>query len=262
MKLLLVLGSDDTYDLISIYLRPLGFDLIRYQHAVKAMDNIDEIDPSGIIISAEDFPRHWKVLVQFVRAGRSKEDCPIILLKGGNFSMEEASKAFYLGVNGMVSEDLNNSVEIDRLQSILGRYVPVEEKRKTRRIPVRPWNRLGLLFSNPFHRSIITGDIKTISNTGAAFRPEHPSLMEGIKADLELSGCSLRAGEYILSPVCKVVRMGRIISLEFISFPEGERETLEAYLETLPLEDLQSDLQSEEAPRPEAAPVNEPQPAP
>jgi DNA-binding response OmpR family regulator len=238
MKLLLVLGSDDTYDLISVYLRPLGFDLIRYQHAVKAMDNIDEADPAGIIISAEDFPRHWKVLVQFVRAERSKDDCPIIVLKGGNFSMEETSKAFYLGVNGIVSEDLNNSVEIDRLQSILSRYVPVEEKRKTRRIPVQPWNRLGLLFSNPLHKSIIIGDIKTISNTGIAFRPEHPVLIKDIKADLELSGCSLRAGEAILSPVCKVVRTGRIISLEFISFPEGEQTVLEAYLEALPLEDL------------------------
>jgi hypothetical protein len=68
MKLLLVLGSDETGNLISSYVEPLGFNLIRYRHVIKAMDNVDEIDPTGIIISARDFPRHWKVLVQIGRA--------------------------------------------------------------------------------------------------------------------------------------------------------------------------------------------------
>jgi hypothetical protein len=49
---------------------------------------------------------------------------------------------------------------------------------------------------------------------------------------------SLRAGDAILSPVCKLVRTGRIISLEFVSFPENEREILKKYLEELPLKKL------------------------
>jgi hypothetical protein len=35
-----------------------------------------------------------------------------------------------------------------------------------------------------------------------------------------------------------LVRTGRIISLEFVSFPENEREILEKYLEELPLKKL------------------------
>jgi hypothetical protein len=80
--------------ILYLYVKPLGFELIRYHHVLKAMDNIDETDPSGIIISARDFPRHWKTMVQFVRSERPKDACPIIILKGENFPLEETSKAF------------------------------------------------------------------------------------------------------------------------------------------------------------------------
>jgi hypothetical protein len=235
MKLLLILGSDETDELISLYIRPLGFDLIRYRHVLKAMDNVDEIDPAGIIISARDFPRHWKILVQFVRTQRSREECPIIVLRGENFPLEESSKAFFLGVSGIVSEALETREEIDRLQAILGRYIPLEERRKSRRFYSGPWNRFGFLVFNPLTGTIIPGEIKNLSATGLSFLPVNPAMTKDITLNMELPECSLRAGKDILSPVCRLVRTGRIISLEFISFPENEREILEKYLEELPL---------------------------
>jgi hypothetical protein len=244
MKLLLVLDGDDTYDLISLYVKPLGFELIRYRHPLKAMDNIDEVDPAAIILSARDFPRHWKALVQFVRGERTKEACPIILLKGENLLLEETSKAFFLGVNGIVEEALDTASEIDRLQSILGRYVPIEEKRKSRRYHAEGWNRFGFLISSPKDGVIITGEVKTISGTGLSFYPDHLSLMNAIVLNQELSECSLRAGDAILSPVCRLVRTGRILSFEFVSFPEDEQAALEIYLEGLPLQELRSKQQN------------------
>ncbi|MDR1047696.1 MAG: PilZ domain-containing protein [Treponema sp.] len=238
MKLLLVLGSDETHDLISLYVKPLGFELIRYSHVLKAMDNIDEADPTGIIVSVGDFPRHWKILVQFVRAERSKDACPIILLKNEKFPLEETSKAFFLGVSGIVSESLNDPQEINRLQSILSRYIPVEEKRKSPRIHIESWHNFGFLVSNPRDNAIISGEIKTISNTGLSFSPTHASMTKDILLNDELPGCSLRVGDRILSPVCKLVRTGRIVSLEFTALPGAEQNFLNKYLEDLPLEDL------------------------
>jgi DNA-binding response OmpR family regulator len=238
MKLLLVLGSDDTYNLISLYVKPLGFELIRYYQVLKAMDNIDEADPTAIIISARDFPRHWKILVQFVRHERPKDVCPIIVLKGDNFSLEDSSQAFYLGVSGIVTESLDNSAEIDRLQSILGRYVPVEEKRRAHRFYAEPWHRLGFVITNPGDKILITGEVKSISVGGLSFRPDHSALMKDFTLHTELPECSLRAGNLILSPVCRLTRTGRIVSLEFVSFPEDEHEALQAYLERLPLQEL------------------------
>ncbi|MDR0451145.1 MAG: PilZ domain-containing protein [Treponema sp.] len=247
MKLLLVMGSDDTSNLISLYIKPLGFELIRYHYVLKAMDNIDEADPSAIIISARDFPRHWKTMVQFVRSERPKDLCPIILLKGNNFPLEETSKAFYLGVSGIVDEALNDSAEINRLQNILSRYIPLEEKRRARRYQAKKWQRLNFVFAGPKDKTIVTGEVKTISTGGLSFYPEHPAVMKDIWLNTELAECSLRVGDKILSPVCRLARTGRIVSMEFVSFPREEEGILEKYLESLPLEELKHKKQTQQA---------------
>jgi hypothetical protein len=235
MKLLLVLNSDDIYNFISFNVNPLGFDLIRYFHILKAMDNIDEIDPRAIIISARDFPRHWKIMLQFVRAQRSKEDCPVIILTGENFSMEERSMASFLGVSGIVTDAMDDPVEMDRLQAILGRFLPVNEKRRSRRIRVEPEYMFGFLFVHPKDGAIVTGVIRDISSGGLSFLPDNPSFMGSIGLNTELKECSLRAGDSILSPMCRLARTGRIVSMEFISLSEEEQAALDSYLAHIPL---------------------------
>jgi hypothetical protein len=237
MKLLLVLGSDNAYDLISLHLKPLGFEPIHYRHVLKAMDNVDEVDPSAIIISASDFPRHWKVLVQFIRSERPKETCPIILLYNGKLPLEASSQAFYIGVSGIIDDSLDTK-ELDRLQTILTRYIPTEEKRKTRRFFNSDWNHFGFLISNPGDNAIIPGDVKNISISGLSFLPAYSAMMKDITLNMILNGCSLRAGDRILSPVCRLARTGRIVSIEFISFPSGEYKVLQGFLEALPLQEL------------------------
>jgi hypothetical protein len=239
MKLLLAIGSDDTSDLISLYIRPLGFEMIRYRHIVKAMDNVDEVDPAGVIISANDFPRHWKAMVQFIRVERPKEICPIILLAGKNFPLEATTQAFYIGVSGIVDENLSTP-DLDRLQTIISRYIPVDERRRARRFYTGEWTRFGLLISNPADKTIIPGEVKNISATGLSFFPAHSTLMKDIKLHTTLPYCSLRVGHLILSPSCRLARAGRIMSLEFISFPADEQDILETYLEELPIIELRN----------------------
>ena len=238
MKLLLVMSSDESYSHILIYVKPLGFDFIRYNYVHKAMDNIEEIDPAALIISANDFPRQWKTMVQFVRSERSKENCPIIILSGENFSTEEALKASFLGVSGIIPEALDRPSEINRLKEILGRYLPVNERRRTRRIQTEGWQRFGFIFSRPNDKIMISGEVKDISIGGFSFLADNPSLMDQVFLDMELEECSFRAGDTILSPVCRLARTGRIVSLEFISFPDGEQEVLSKYIENLPLLEL------------------------
>jgi hypothetical protein len=239
MKLLLALASDDTYDLISLYIRPLGFELIRYRHIIKAMDNMDEVDPAGIIISANDFPRHWKAMVQFIRAERSKEICPVILLTGKNFPLESTTQAFYIGISGIVNETLAGP-DLDRLQTIISRYIPVDDRRRSRRFFTSEWARFGLLISSPVDKTIIPGQVKNISVSGLSFSPAHSTLMKDINLHTVLPQCSLRAGPMILSPRCRMARTGRIVSLEFVSFPGDEQNMLEKYLEELPIIELRN----------------------
>jgi hypothetical protein len=229
MKLLLVLGSDDNYGAFIQTIEPLGYDLIRYRHVLKAMDNIDEIDPAAIVISARDFPRHWKILVQFVRNERSKEVCPIIILKGDRFNAEETSKAFFLGVNGVITETLQRQEEVHHLKTILDRSAPPSQEQKPWFF-VEPWHRIGLLIADIAGNAIITGNVITISTEGLSFSPDHPLPIQAVMLNKELKECSLRIGDAILSPVCRITGIEKNIPLEFVSFPNDEQRILERYL--------------------------------
>jgi len=237
VKLLLVLGSDDCIDAMRRGLAPMGYDLIRYRHVLKAMDNIDEVDPCAIVVSARDFPRHWKILVQFVRAERSKEACPIVLLKSAAFGAEETSKAFFLGVNGVLDDSLFTAEKLSLLQGMLGRRSSAREKRRHFRFAVEPWHRVDFLVADLLEREIVRGVVGNISSGGILFSPEdaraleHARSIAGANASREFRQCSLRAGEAILSPVCRLAHVGKTLSLEFVSFPPGEEAELENYIE-------------------------------
>jgi hypothetical protein len=135
-------------------------------------------------------------------------------------------------------EALDNFGEIDRLQNILGRYIPVEEKRRSHRFYAENWNRFGFIFVSPRDGTLITGEVKTLSSGGLSFFPDHSALMKDITLNMELKECSLRIGDNILSPLCRLSRTGRIVSMEFLSFPGGEKNILESYLENLPLQEF------------------------
>jgi hypothetical protein len=204
------------------------------------MDNIEEIAPSTIIVSAKDFPRHWKTLVQFVRYSRSKLECPIILLKGPNFSLEEASKAFFLGNSGIVSEDHTRPSEVDQLQRLLSRYVQLEEKRGSNRFHIEDPGKAGICVINPVTRSMITGPVQTISASGISFQPEEIFALDSLGENIELSECSIRVGEDFITPICRVVRTEPDMSMEFIFLPDVDRMLLDNFLEALPLQELKA----------------------
>ena len=208
----------------------MGFELIHYSHVLKALDNIDEIKPDAIIVSAKDFPRHWKVLVQFVRSIFAKENCPIILLTGHIFPEEEKSKASYLGVSCQINESLGDREEFDRLQNVLSRHKQTDERRMFFRLVVAPWHRFGFIFVNPADRVCVPGDLITISTGGISFKPAESCLVNNLSVDMELDECSLRVGSEIYSVICRIVRLGKTISMQFFSLPDEGKEVLNTYL--------------------------------
>jgi hypothetical protein len=238
MKLLLVFSADDNCNIISRSVSRLGFEMIRYRQVLKAMDNIDEINPSAIVVSARDFPRHWKFLVQFVRTERANETCPIVIMKGGNFSTEETTSAYFLGVSGVIDDSLNNPEEINRLQDILSHFAPLgapplTEKRKHRRFHIEPWHRASILTVNRREKTLIAGNVENISSGGMAFVPVNSPPMGEASLNGQFDECSLRLGDSILSPVCRLVRAGEKPAMEFTSFCENEERVFEQFLHQL-----------------------------
>ncbi len=101
MKALLIAENEKVIDGITNILANEGYDVIVYRWLLKALDNIEEISPHLIVISAKDYPRHWKTLVQYTASIFKKQMPEIILYANMDFSGDEKNKAKALHIRGV-----------------------------------------------------------------------------------------------------------------------------------------------------------------
>ena len=240
MKALLLVDDDRVADIARFYLRPLGFEAIRYRSPVKAIDNLDEIAPDAVVVSARDYPRHWKIVTSVIRSERGKEDCVIVLLKGEYFPFEEAAKAASLGVNGVVRDALNDRREQAQFQRLLKRYVVVDEARVAERVTPEPWDRLDFMFAHPRSLAPVAGKLETVSASGFSFAPDSHALVSDLEAGSAIEDCSLRAGDRIISLSCRIARADRVLALTITAMGEEDRRYFEAYLASCPEREMQA----------------------
>ncbi len=245
MKALLLVDNDRIAEIARFYLRPLGFEVVRYRSPLKALDNLEEIEPEAIVISARDFPRHWKIITQVIRATKPKDKCIIVLLKGELFPFEEAAKAVHLGVNGVVRDNLDDRHEQSQFQRLLKRYVIVDESRAAERVAPSAWDRLDFMFAHPQNYTPISGRLETISVSGLSFIPDTASLVADLSVGAEIEDCSLRAGDRILSFSCKVIRADRVLGLAYTVLEEEDKRYLEAYIASCPEREMRAILKKD-----------------
>lgn len=98
MKALVISDRQEITDFVNPLLKNKNFDLIHYKSILKALDNIEEIQPDVIILSAEEFPRHWKTLTGFVQSGIGGNEVKVYLCDKKALSDEDKKKALELGV--------------------------------------------------------------------------------------------------------------------------------------------------------------------
>lgn len=99
MKALLISDDELIVTPLDSYLKNHQFDTIIYKWLIKALDNIEEIKPDLIVISAAEYPRHWKTLVQFVKSGIGGDNVKIFLYEPSPLSDEDKLKAEKLQVS-------------------------------------------------------------------------------------------------------------------------------------------------------------------
>ncbi|MDR0663096.1 MAG: PilZ domain-containing protein [Spirochaetaceae bacterium] len=229
MKLLFVVDSRYIYKRIADCVKALGAEIVRYQHIVKAMDNIGEISPDGIVVSAADFPRHWKTLVSFVRSERTAESCAIAVLYGTFFPEKERRKAQFLNVNCLVNETRLDRRALNRLCETFRPYISADKW--IDRSAVKPENGLPMIVTNPLNGALIPGTAVKISPYGVIFTPEQHRLIKNLALMTELPGCSIRVGGSMLSPSCRIIRSEDTATLEFTALNEKEKQILHRFLD-------------------------------
>ena len=98
MKALVISDRQEIIDFVTPLLKEKGFDLIHYRWIIKALDNIEEIQPDLIVLSAGEYSRHWKTLAGFVQSGIGGNDVKVYLYETSPLSEEDEKKAEGLGI--------------------------------------------------------------------------------------------------------------------------------------------------------------------
>lgn len=98
MKTLIISDDAQFTKTIDSFFTRKGHSTIIYKWLIKAMDNLEEIKPDVIIISTDEYPRHWKSLVQFMESGIAGKEHKIYLYKKEKIEDEEELKIQKLNI--------------------------------------------------------------------------------------------------------------------------------------------------------------------
>ncbi|UTC65946.1 MULTISPECIES: hypothetical protein [unclassified Treponema] len=213
-------STDDLRPLFSEY----EFELIHYRSPLKALDNVEEIGPNVVIINARDFPRHWKPITQHIRWDTSKEEILVVLLTPPDFSADEADKAMFLGVQGVITikESGNYEKIIEELRMIFDRYNYAHAKNISKTVQ--------FLFTNPVNETIITGTVKNLTEKGLVFLPDMPANTGNLTAGTVLDQCSLKIENGFIVPNCSVASNETVLNLNFIDLSDEDKKTITDFL--------------------------------
>ena len=238
MKTIIFTKNEELINHLSYHLLPLSFEIDHENNTSRLFDLL-KTDYDLIVFDIQDFPRHWKPIVKLLREDKSKEQVIIILINANQFPFEEAAKAIYLGVNGIIEYDNNNKREIYRLMEIFKRYRSVKENRRFMRIIPETDEVFQILFTNPHTNKIITGNVIDISIQGLMFQPLDPAMITGLQEGDTIPHCSLQIGDHIISLECRLTRVGGSMGMEFTYFNKDAHHRLFTYLMERPFRQLQ-----------------------
>lgn len=192
MRALIISDSQEETELLESYVMQSGYDCITYNWVLKAMDNLIEISPELVVINAIDYPKHWKVLVQYASAWAKTRNIKFVLLASKTyFNQEEQNKAKFLGVKGYITDFSESSVKI--LNKLIN---PVEKTCVD--------EKSSILFLHPIYGSIYTGSVISMDSNGFVVSPDKS--VELNTGDY-LSEIALKTGDTIRSVQAEVTQI-------------------------------------------------------
>jgi hypothetical protein len=247
LKTIVFTKNEELIQHLSYHLLPLSFE-IEHQSDTSRLFDLLKTDYDLIVFDIADFPRHWKPIVKLLREDKSKEQTIIVLINATQFPFEEAAKAIYLGINGIIEYDANDKREIYRLMEIFKRYRSVKENRRFMRVIPEPDEVFQILFTNPATNRIVTGNIVDVSIQGLMFHPLEAEMIAGLQGGDTIPHCSLQIGDHLISLECRVTRVGGDVGMEFTYFNEDAHHRLFTYLMERPFRKLQQQVNNPPAP--------------
>lgn len=231
MKILVIAEKEKTIAIIKKHLIPFGFETIVYSNPVKAIDNIPEIKPDLVLFSAEDYPRHWKIFLTVLRNTSSYEECFFIILKTDFFSAEDVWKASFLGVNGLLDEDLDEYLFTERIKRIISKYLlPKGIKQFKRYFIHRDHEKIDFIFNHPETMELVFGQVAEISIYGISVIISS-ELSPELKVKQDIGQCSIKISDNIITVNAIVHRSGFYTAFIFDEINDNDADFINSYFE-------------------------------
>lgn len=175
MKALLIADDDIVIEKLKASLSDDGYDVISYRWLIKAMDNVEEIAPDVIVISASSYPRHWKTLVQFVQSGIGGVVPKVVLFAEREFNDDDIKKSEALNITGIF-----NSLDDEGLSELSD--ILSNKKGKD----------FSLIFTNPKTGAFITGNVSKYEENIISFKPDCPELLSPLTESSSISQATFK----------------------------------------------------------------------
>lgn len=225
MKALIISDANDIINEFTEYYKSQNYDVIVYRWLMKALDNIEEIDPDLIFVNATEYPRHWKILSQYVK-GIDKNP-KIVLFSSLPLSSEDREKAECLQIDSIVNstEDLEEVCTITDICQDSEENLPeteniIEQEQTDSKInqedeqiekvleqPTLPETKIcKFLFSNPENFVLITGKVESFNDSKLIFLPDNPEDTENLLVDTIIKKCTLKVENQINTVDVKVIK--------------------------------------------------------
>jgi CheY-like chemotaxis protein len=192
MKALIIADDETIISRISKVLGQCGYDCIVYRWLLKALDNVEEISPHLVVISARDYPRHWKTFVQYISGLESTKATKVILYIDNEFSQDEKKKAQALGIYGIFPSECTDSDFI----SIIER---VQNNTCKQSVTKKADEECLFICTNNITGTYITGSVLSFTNNILQFKADSHKEIEGLKCGDTVSPCTIKCTNHISS---------------------------------------------------------------
>jgi hypothetical protein len=204
MRVLVVAEAAATVETLqAIFRSEAGYETFVYPILLKALDNIEEIRPDIVVLSATDFPRHWKLFVRYLRSPLFQPVPSILLLTDRKFDDEEQQKADVLGVQKIVDEAKLS--QYTTISSLLRETTePAEAVQTPPPEPRTVSERVQCSFIAPKSGGIVTGAVTSCGKNTFTFVPDTVST-SGFAAGDSISDCALTIDGFRQSAVLQVI---------------------------------------------------------
>ena len=202
MKILII--SDDSLfiNTVDSYFQKKGHSSIIYKWLIKAMDNLEEIKPDVIIVSADEYPRHWKSLVQFMESGIAGNKYKIFLYKKNPFSEQDASKIDKLNISKIFSK-LDN----ETINQTFDHLFPTRQVPQTKVISKSKQLDNSLIITNPGTHNFIYGTYNFIEKNIISFTAN--DINYSPKINESIAKLSYKLNNQLITTSGKVVKISK-----------------------------------------------------